>query len=347
MTNTNHATTVREFWQSEFIDTKLISQDFIDRYYGKTTGRQPNDISLRTVGDLSFTFNGRRPKAPKIKEYIEKQNGLNWYLFGACQIAKIGPVEDMWDALYRSMICCTVLGPDANVPAIITEFDVGEEIHYAFWNVNGGSMKKVSPEQVFIAQIKSQVPTPQSRSINEILKLTDDVVVFEDKEIFEPNNNSYAWNINVGPMKQMLLDIKDENLITDALDIYKNTFEHLYPSARPKKIQGQIVTALAFILKVNIDFFATSTKGKDNLEHFTDWLTLRSAVAVSLDKNWQYKNYMHDRMEKRYLGTANGIWEDFCIYFKAQISAGASAPSWGKVREPYMASVKRANGGDV
>jgi len=342
MTTATPSMTVREFFQKEYIDTKQIKQSFIEKYQGKTKGHKPNNIPSVKVGDLTFTYNGRRPKASTIKSYIEKEGGLNWYLFGSCQIAQVNEQQDLWDTLHRAILACTVLGPDAEVPAITTNFDTGSHVHSTFWKANGGSIKKVTPEQIFIAQIKSNDPEPQMRFINTILEQTKDVVVFEEKEIYEPRNNDFVWHINVGPMKQMLIDIKDPKYILEAIDLYKKSFSHIYASEKPKPMIGQLITAFSMIFLKNSEWFKNSTKGKSNLDHFEDWVAKQAVMTTKkyLTRDWLYKEHEHDRQEKRYLGTALGIWERFVDHFRDDISGGSACPLISTIKHVYENSKK-------
>jgi hypothetical protein len=65
--------TIREFFQQNYIDTKKITQKFIDKYKGKVTGRKPLNVKEVCVGDLTFEHNGRTPKAIDVMNYISEE----------------------------------------------------------------------------------------------------------------------------------------------------------------------------------------------------------------------------------------------------------------------------------
>ena len=93
----NTKTTIRDFFQTEYLDTKRIKESFIQKWQGKTHGRSPDGVQYVTVGDLTFDYNSRRPKATTIMKYIEDSKGLDWHLFGSCQIAKVEETFDLWE----------------------------------------------------------------------------------------------------------------------------------------------------------------------------------------------------------------------------------------------------------
>jgi hypothetical protein len=329
-------TTVKQFFQEHYLDTNKIPQAFIDKYRGKVRGNQPEDVKRCVVGDLTFKYNGRRPKATDIMNYIRKEDGLNWHLFKTLDLAKVGDeVVDIWNALHRAIIACVVLGPDAEVPALISKFDIPEQIHSNFWKDNGGRTKSVTPEQNHVAQIRSLEPEDLNNKINRLLMQIGNTVVHVEDDIFEPQTSQPDWAINVGPMKQMIHDIADDTHIIDGAKTYQKTFIHTYNGVGPYKIIGQIFQALVFILEVESDYLSRSTDGKSNLVWFVDWLMTRAKTSPNKAKHWLYKQYAHDRMEKRYVGTAFGIWEDFVSYCGSSITRGSSKATNVRLEKLY------------
>lgn len=323
--------TVREFFEENYLKTNKIPQSFIDTYRGKVKGHQPQDVRQVVVGDLTFEYNGRRPKANDVMKYIEKEGGLNWYLFGTLDLATINnQVEDIWNALHRAIMVCICLGPDAKVPALITEFDKKSEIHGTFWKHNGGRSKNVTPEQNHVAQIKSGEPEKVNEIVHNILKKTGNTVVYVEDDIYEPISNKTEWQVMVGPLKQMLVDIKNVNVIQQGIELYQQTFSHTYNGNKPYKVVGQICQALICLLQVNHEWLSKDCKDKSNLTYFKEWLRNRAQTETDKTK-WFFKEHMADRMEKKYLGTAYGIWSAFVHYFANSISRGGARPTLVKM----------------
>jgi hypothetical protein len=333
-------TTVRQFFYENYIETGKIPQSFIDQYRGKTKGHKPQKSDHVIVGDVTFKYNGRRPKANDIMNYIKKENGLNWHLFKTLDLAKIGDdVEDIWNALHRAIIACVVEGPDAEVPALISHFDRPEDIHANFWKDNGGRTKQVTPEQNHVAQIRSLEPEAINHQIDEILKGWNNTVVYVEEDIFEPSVNKPEWSINVGPVKQMIQDIPSGDYITSGIRLYQEVFGHTYNGNKPFKIMGQIVQALSLILSVEAEYLYKSTKGKENMHWFSEWLKNRAILSPDKAKHWLYKNYTSDRMEKRYFGTAYGIWSDFVTYCGSSMTKGSGKATLNRLEKKYKSSL--------
>ena len=337
----NTKITVREYFQKNFIDSGKVKPNFIEKYRNKTCGHQPQGMPTVVVGDQTFEYNGRRPKPNKCMDNIVKSDGLDWYQFGALMIAETEEgARDLWDTLHRAMMACIVLGPDAKVPAMITPFESGQKIHANFWKVNGGRTKTVTPEQKFIAQIKSEEPEKEQASVHDVLKTLKDVVIFEEKEIFEPIQNTFNWSVNYGPMAQMLKDIQDPEHIKQGFELYKTAFKQTYDNpAIPLKVVGQLVQALVMLCKANETWLANECKQVSNFTHFQNWLTDTARVRQDKYKHWLYKENFHDRMEKRYLGTAVGIWGDFVTYFGKAITKGSSKCTNDAIQKLYNASL--------
>lgn len=319
--------TVREFFKENYLDNEKIPQSFIEQYQGKVRGNSPQDVAQVVVGDLTFEYNGRRPKANKVMEYIQKEKGLNWFLFGTLDLATIdGKIEDIWNALHRAIIACVVLGPNAKVPALITQFNNAKEIYGTFWKHNGGRSQNVSPEQNHVSQIKSGEPEVQNEVINNILKLTNNTVVYVEHDLFEPCTNTTDWTVMVGPLKRMVEDVRDISTVHEGLELYQRTFAHTYSGQKPFKVVGQICQALTCILQINHEWLSKTTLGKTNFQHFENWLLVKAKGETDKTK-WFYKEYIADRMEKKYLGTAFGIWKAFVHTFALSVSRGASKPT--------------------
>lgn len=337
-----HETTVRQFFKEQFLDNKAISQKFIDTWKGKQHGNKPVGVPTRVVGDLTFTYNGRRPTANKIKQYIEKHEGIDWFLHGALNVAKIGDKEDLWDSLHRAIIDCVVLGPDAEVPALVTEFNDGKEVHSNFHEVNGGSAKHTTPEQSFISQMRGKRQEPETRNIYDLLESTGNVSVYENDDLYEPQHATVNWSVNVGPCRQMLTDIKDRKDILKGFDMYKDCFESTYKGKiKPYKMLGQLLGALIFLNHENKSWLSKEYKGKSNAEYFVDWMKDSIKVKPKLAEQWLFRNYMHDRQEKRYLGTAKGIWEGFMHFYIPSVSKNQGHKATeDAVEKAYLDSLK-------
>jgi len=353
----NHLITVREFFQTHYIDTGLIPQFFIDKYFGKTKGNQPNDIKFVCVGDITFRWNGRKPKASTIKSYIKKEDGINWYLFDTLKLAQVdGVTEDAWDTLHRAIMACVVLGPDAMVPATITRFDSGKEVHSTFWKTNGSRSKKVTPEQSFISKVKADDCETVDQEILTLLKKLENVVIFEDEELYEPSLNNYEWSIKFAAAKDLVTKFRkkqglpDYDLLVSQFRLYQDIFLRSYRTdIKPKIINGQLIKALVLIATTQQQWLATtSTAGHDSVEYSKekcynkDWFErwLRKAVTSrrSIEAQWLYKEFSHDRMEKRHYGTANGIWKDFVSWYDFEVKNNGKRPAAEWMESIYYGS---------
>ncbi len=331
---TKNLVTVRDYFQQHFIDTNAIPQKFLNEYRGKVFGNSPEDTRTQCVGDLTFEFQGRRPKPSKVKSLLKKEGGINLTMLGSIQLANIEDREeelsDIWNGLHRAMMTCIVQGPDAEVPVDVTKFANGKEVHSIFWKSQGSRATNTTKEQNFISQIKSTLPEAETESVFNLLSNTNDVVIFEDAEIYEPVKNSIAWQVKVAPCVDMLKDTKGiHGNILLAFEIYKSTFTHSYGAKpkTPKMMNSQVVKALNLIFEKNPAFFEGSTKTmqgttEDNIDLFEKWLAKAVEFTPSIEKNWLHKEYPHDRMEKRHFGTALGIWEKFVNYWTLSVSTG-------------------------
>lgn len=320
--------TIREFFQQNYIDTKKITQKFIDTYKGKVTGRKPLNVKEVCVGDLTFEHNGRTPKAIDVMNYISKEGGLNWYMLGVLKLARLnGRLNDVADGLHRAIQTCIVLGPDAMVPVTETEFDTSEQIHGCFWKSHSRA-KTVNNEANHVAQIRSGEPEKENFNIDKMLKKIGNTVVYEDDDRFEPTQNKPEWSVMVGPLKQILKDVKnDTDTVTTAIKLYQKAFAHTYSEqAKPYGIVGQINQAFAYLLIVNKEWFEGEYKNISNLAHFEEFL-IGSAKMRPNKKDWFYRHYMADRMEKKYQGTAMGIWTEFCSWFTNSVGRGGGRPT--------------------
>jgi hypothetical protein len=340
----NQLITVREFFQTHYIDTGLIPQSFIDKYFGKTKGNQPNDIKKVCVGDITFRWNGRKPKASTIKSYIKKEDGINWFLFDTLKLAQLdGVTADAWDTLHRAIIVCVVLGPDAMVPATITRFNSSQEVHSTFWKMNGSRSKKVTPEQSFISKVKADDCETVDQEILTLLEKLGDVVIYEDEELFEPANNSAEWSIKYAAAKDLVVKFRkrglpDYDLIIAQFRLYQEIFLRSYRSdIKPKSINGQLIKALVLIATTQQQWLSTvSIAGHDSVDYskekrynhdwFRHWLKTTVAGRRSIEQQWLYQMYSHDRMEKRHYGTALGIWKDFVSWYDFEVKNSRARP---------------------
>jgi len=320
--------TVREFFQQNYIKTNKIPQRFIDTYKGKVKGRKPSDVKEVCVGDLTFEHNGRTPKASAVMDHIEKEGGLNWYLLDVIKLASLnGRVNDIADGLHRAIKTCVVLGPDTMVPVTETEFDTSAEIYGCFWKSHS-FQKNVSNEANHIAQIRSGQPEQQNFNIEKMLKKIGNTVVYEDDDRFEPSQNKLEWSVMVGPLKQIMKDVKnDPASVITAIQLYQKAFAHTYlGQTKPYGIVGQINQAFAYLLTVNNEWFEGTYKNISNLDHFEEFL-IGLAKMKPNKRDWFYKHYMADRMEKKYQGTAMGIWTEFCSWFSTSVGRGGGRPT--------------------
>lgn len=358
----NQSITVREFFQTQYLDTGAIPQSFIDKYKGKTKGYQPNNVDRVTVGDITFGFNGRRPKASKIKDYIRQEDGINWWLFETLKLAKVDGGYDVWDALHRAIMTCVVLGPDAEVPATFTHFDSGKDVHSTFWKVNGPRSKKVTPEQQFIAKIRADDAGDLEHDIMIMLEKSGNTVVYEDDEIYEPTRNTTDWHIKYAPCKDMVtnrrlicqqnsdIDWPDYSVIVDAIHLYQKVFYKSYRlNEKPKLINSQVIKALSLVLDKNYQWFReTSTGGwdgsypkqtKTNREWFETFLLERVKTEPSISEGWLFKEWPHDRMEKRHFGTAYGLWKKFVTWYDFNVKNSNCRPDVDTFKSLYYNSL--------
>lgn len=309
--------TLREFFQKHYIDSGAIPQSFIDTYKGKVKGKKPIDVPLACVGDLTFEVNARTPEANDVMDYIRKEGGLSWYLLGALQLARLlGNIMDIADGLHRAIAVCIVEGTEAMVPVNTTEFDHISEAHGVFWKKHSRA-KSVNNQANHVAQVRSGDMEKDNNTLHIICKQLGDTVVYSNCNRYEPVANKLEWSIMVGPFKQIFKDVKkDTSTVIKAIEIYQKTFaEELSGNGRPVQITGQIYQAMAYLLKVNQPWLTESCKGKTNLEHFEDYLVNLGRVQTRKE-TWYYRHCMADRMEKKYQGTAYGIWQEFVSYFK-------------------------------
>ena len=355
----NQVQSVRDFFQKHYIDTGTIPMSFLDKYKGKTKGNQPNDINKVCVGDITFRWNGRKPKASTIKSYIKKEDGINWYLFDTLKLAQVdGVTEDAWDTLHRAIMACVVLGPDAMVPATITRFDDGKEVHSTFWKTNGSRSKKVTQEQTFISKVKADDCETVDQEILTLLDKLGDVVIYEDEELFEPAANTAEWSIKYAAAKDLVEKFRknglpDYGLIVAQFRLYQDIFLRSYRTdINPKIINGQLVKALVLIASKQQEWLVdTSTAGHDSEEYSKekcynkDWFErwLRKAVLSrrSIEQQWLYKEWGHDRMEKRHFGTAYGIWKDFVSWYDFEVKNSKKRPHTEWMESVYYSSFSK------
>lgn len=351
-------TTVREYFEENYVGTGVLPQTFLDKMRGKVKGNPVQGVPFEVVGDITFAYNSRRPKPAKIKSLLTKEGGLNWNLYDSVKLATVPKDElgtkDSWDGLHRLMMACICLGPDAKVPVSVTPFDSRDDVHSAFWKYNGQRSTKVSPEQGIIAKVKAGDLDTKEQEIVQVLTNTTDVVFYVDQEVFEPMSNSPDWRINYAPVKDMVNDtrvnkVPNYSVIEAGINLYKETFEELnLNTPTPKPIESQVVKAFTLILNENQKWFSQSSKGgkngryqgveKENLEWFKMWLLSKSDSTVDMSE-WYYKEYPHDRMEKRHYGTAYGIWNSFVAWYDKKVANGNTRPVESTMKTKYYGSL--------
>ena len=338
--------TVRELFQ-HWLDTNQITQKQLDIWQGKVFGNKPNKTTMRTVGDIELTLNGRKPKARDVMKYLNKEGGLNWHLLDTVKIGYVnGKIEvHGYDGGHRMMAVCIVLGPDALIPTSETLFPTEDDIVRAFYKSNStGWSKNVTKEVFAISVIRAGDDEGFLTEAYNVLKKDGETVIFEDDEIFEPAGNKPEYSVMVAPVEDMCKN--HSAYISEALRIYKKAFAPIYKSnTTPKKVEGQILKALTFLLDVcDEHHLSKSYQGISNAYAFEEWLTSMVSMtpAKKLWSNQLAKENPHERMELRHLGVARGIWEKYCLWYtNAKTNLPNIRPKQEVVTTLYLKSLRK------
>jgi len=317
MKTTTKAPTVRELLAT-WVANGEISPKQIARFQNKEYGNQPENANYLCVGDLSFKHNGRIPRAKDILKSLSTENGINWHLFETVNVARLpdGSSDSAYNGGHRSMMAAVCFGPDAEVPVTHSQFPDDQTVIQTFWKSNTET-KNVNPECVAIAQIRAGDKSSKLAEIEKILLADGDTVIYENTDIFEPQQNQPNWSIKVKAMEDMCKDHKP--YANDGIKLYKSVFRQIMTGSNtPFVIEGTVLKALTFILDTcNAHHFSQNYKGISNRTYFENWLvdSVKCKPALKLWHQKHAKANPLERLEKRHIGVAKGIWEEYCIFY--------------------------------
>lgn len=272
-----------------------------------TPGTGLSDIPIATP---NFKGN-RKPKANVLSKYLKAMNGFHWGLFGAPLVARLPNGEmEIYDGGHR-VAMLQMVDPDRQTfPGYVVPVADRAEISRLFHRINGSAASFVSAETRFINEVLGEETgtDPYLDVLNRA-----EIVVYESEDNFVPANVNPMWRLNVTPLKD-ITDL-DPDYAVWAINLYKKAWgQHTNGSEIGISITGQIVKALHLLRNTYENDFAKSKV----LSAFEKWF-VDSVLVLPAKEAWIFNTeYKHDRMELRHYGTALGIMQRFCAWYRSQ-----------------------------
>lgn len=279
-----------------------IPKKVLEKYRGApyVDGSQPGKNGTYVPITTPNFPDNRDPKGTDLADYIKKSDGFHWGLYGSPLVAELPSGERViYDGGHRVAMLQSFYPEITEFPCTVIQVSSMEEVNRLFYKINGFSSKNVTSELRFINQIKGQENMPHHDKMITVLEKTG-LVVAENEDNFVPvKNKNFRFKMNVGPLQKMVYDARNVDNAIWALNLYKKAWDY----DTTKVVTGQIAEGLWQLKCTYSDY--------KHWDLFENWLV--GAVSFNSSKrDWLFtERYPHDRMEKRFLGTALGIMEMF------------------------------------
>ena len=308
-----------------------ISEKILNKYLNVSKGT-PATAEIVPISIPNLLTN-RKPSGAKLSKYIDRNNGFDWALFGMPIAARYpNGMMEIIDGGHRVALLQCIL-PD------ITEFtacvvDVNNEARgkELFHQYNGTSSSTVSNECRFVNEVLGNEDVPLNKRIMKVLSSTG-VTVYEHEDCYVSEGiESPQWKINLRAIEYMVK--KDIPTTIHALNMYTLAFPTR--GTTPNSVVNQFAKALQQVLITYSDYF-TLEANLDNLNAYLDYKALAETPSTMLSKE-----YSHDRMEKRYLGTAYGLMQNFRRWVERNSKKGGiTVPEMAPIKDLYMSHMNK------
>ena len=288
-----------------------IPDSIIERYKNSPQGTRPIGLTEVPINTQNFDSN-RMPKASKLSERLESNNGFMWQLYGAPLVAKLPSGEyRILDGGHRISLVQRILEDEKTFPALVIDVESKSEIARLFHRINGTASATVSTDVRFISKVLGE---EQGLEAYERVINATNVVVAEssksDNYVLKDTTVDPEWRINSKGLEYMT--DKHEQYTIDALNLYTTSF-----GTGKEKLSPVVVQITKALQQISISYEEFFAKEKNAKKEFNEWFN--SAVSFKVQpKHWLYnEQYNHDRMEQRHLGTMLGIVTDWRQYMAA------------------------------
>lgn len=285
-----------------------ISPKFVEAFSGKVKNAL-GEFKLIHYSQLK-SFSGQRlPKAEKIKDMIQRSGGVDLHLVKPLSVAPCPEEDDMY-GFYdggHTFVLFRYFAPHIEyLPCFVIHPEDDKEVHSLFAKMNNHSASMANAEQCLINEIKGG-----DLGLEDIITILTQsgVVVWEHDQNFvmgdDDPNVIPQFQIKRGPLQDMEHDVPNA---VWALDVYQQVFGQTRndPTASPSMISSQVVRALQLIKQ-------TYDEWNPNYDYtaLINWFTIAVSTFPSAKKFQYTLEHPHERMEKRYTGTALGLIQDF------------------------------------
>ena len=312
-----------------------IAERILNKYQGISKGT-PGYAQMVSV-DVPNLLTNRRPSAAKISKYIDRNGGFDWALFGMPIVAKYpNSMMEIIDGGHRVTILQTVLPDVKKFNACIVEVDNPERGKQLFHQYNGTSSSTVSNECRFVNEVLGNEFVPLNNKVVKVLNATG-VTVYEHEDCYVPTSVlDPLWKINLRAIEWMVK--KDIPTAVQSLNLYTQTFT---PRGKPSAVTNQFPKALQQLLITYKEYFSNEA----NMAKFEQFLHTKSLTDDA--KDLLFKEYSHDRMEQRHLGTAYGLMKSFRKFVeKNSLAGGVEIPETTPIKKIWTAASNKALGED-
>ena len=312
-----------------------IPERILNKYQGKQKNL-PGTTSIVPI-DISNLSTNRKPSSSKLVKYIDRNGGFDWALFGMPVVARY-PNNDMEiiDGGHRVCLLQTILPEVTTFTACVVDVPNKAIAKQLFHKFNGTSSSSVSNECRFVNEVLGNEYVPLNTKVVKVLNATG-VTVYEHEDCYVPIGiEDPIWKINLKAIEWMVK--KDIPTAVQSLNLYTQTFT---PRGKPSAITNQFAKALQQLLITYKEYFSNEA----NMDKFEQFLHTKSLTDDA--KDLLFKEYSHDRMEQRHLGTAYGLMKSFRKFVdKGSKAGGIEVPETTPIKDVYTSYSNNALGED-
>jgi len=308
-----------------------ISEKILNKYQSVSKGT-PGTAQLVPISIPNLLTN-RKPSGAKLSKYIDRNNGFDWALFGMPTVARYpNGYMEIIDGGHRVAMLQSILPNINEFTACVVDLSNearGKELFHQF---NGTSSSTVSNECRFVNEVLGNENVPLNKRIMKVLSQTG-VTVYENEDCYVCEGVvDPQWKINLRAIEYMVK--KDIPTTIKALNMYTTAFDTR--GSTPNSVVNQYAKALQQVLITYSDYFKLEAN-VDNLEAFLEHKALDETPSTMLSKQ-----YSHDRMEKRYLGTAYGLMQNFRRWVERNSKKGGiTVPEMAPIKDLYMSHMNK------
>lgn len=302
-----------------------IPEKVLNKYQAKAPVGNPGVMRMIAV-DTPNLSTQRQPSAAKLSKYLQRSNGFDWSLFGAVIAAEYPDGKmDLIDGGHRRTLLTSVYPEITHMPAVVVQVPDRPTASRLFHRFNGTSSSNVSNECRFVNEVLGEEVSKLNDNICKVLNDTG-VTVYENEDCYVlTQNKTPKWKINLKAIEYMVK--RDIPSATQALQLYTKAV------AEKNGVQS-VVNQLAKAFQQIFITYEEHFENPANLNSFQDFIIKK--CDDTLPSNLLYKQYSHDRMELRHLGTAYGLVQDWRYAVnKNSKKGGITEPAVNDIKELY------------